>query len=148
MKRKQQSAKKSPKKLQSDSAKLHQLAVEARQKAYAPYSKFKVGAAIVTDDGLVFTGSNVENASFGATVCAERNAIFKAVNAGHRKVSQILVVTDAKKAASPCALCLQIMAEFCEPSAVIMVANTEEILFEKTFKELLPIPFGPKDLKP
>lgn len=128
-------------------ANLHKLAVEARQSAYAPYSKFKVGAAIVTDDGAVFTGSNVENASFGATVCAERNAIFKAANAGYRNVSQILVVTDAKKAAAPCALCLQIMAEFCEPSAVIMVANTQKVLFKKTFKQLLPIPFGPKELK-
>ena len=131
----------------SSPAKLHKLAVEARANAYAPYSKFKVGAAIVTGDGTVFTGSNVENASFGATVCAERNAIFKAVNAGHKKVQQILVVTDAKKAASPCALCLQIMAEFCEPGAVIMVANTEKVLFKKTFKQLLPIPFGPKELK-
>lgn len=128
-------------------AKLHKLAVEARQNAYAPYSKFKVGAAIVTGDGTVFTGSNVENASFGATVCAERNAIFKAANAGHRNIAQILVVTDAKKAAAPCALCLQIMAEFCEPGAVIMVSNTEKVLFKKTFKQLLPIPFGPKELK-
>ena len=131
----------------SSPAILHKLAVEARLKAYAPYSKFKVGASIVTDDGTVFTGSNVENASFGATVCAERNAIFKSANAGHRGVRQILVVTDAKKAAAPCALCLQIMAEFCEPGAVIMIANTEKVLFKKTFKQLLPIPFGPKELK-
>lgn len=126
---------------------LHKLAIEARENAYAPYSKFKVGAAIVTSDGTVFTGSNVENASYGATVCAERNAIFKAVNAGHKQISKVLVVTDAKKAASPCALCLQIFAEFCEPKAKILVSNTKEILFEKTFKELLPIPFGPKELK-
>lgn len=139
MKRKQQ--------LKVSPANLHKLAVEARGNAYAPYSKFKVGAAIVTGDGTVFTGSNVENASFGATVCAERNAIFKAANAGHRNVAQILVVTDAKKAAAPCALCLQIMAEFCEPGAVIMISNTEKILFKKTFKQLLPIPFGPKELK-
>lgn len=139
MKRKQQS--------QNSPANLHKLAVEARQTAYAPYSKFKVGAAIVTEDGSVFTGSNVENASFGGTVCAERNAMFKAVNEGHRNIREILVVTDAKKAAAPCALCLQIMAEFCEPNAMIMVADTEKILFKKTFKQLLPIPFGPKELK-
>lgn len=127
-------------------ADLHELAVKARELAYAPYSKFKVGAAIVAADGAVFTGSNVENASFGATVCAERNAIFKAVNAGHKNIEKILVVTDAKKAASPCALCLQIMAEFCGPKTEIVVANTKEVVFKKTFKELLPIPFGPKEL--
>lgn len=143
MKSKQQSRRTN----QSRPAVLHKLAVDARQYAYAPYSKFKVGAAIVTGDGTVFTGSNVENASFGATVCAERNAIFKAANAGHRNVREILVVTDAKKAAAPCALCLQIMAEFCEPGAVILVANTKKVLFKKTFKQLLPIPFGPKELK-
>lgn len=131
----------------TDDSKLHKLAVDAREKAYAPYSKFKVGASIVTKDGTVFTGSNVENASYGATVCAERNAIFKAVNAGHKDIRKVLVVTDAKKAASPCALCLQIMAEFCGPTTQILVANTEEVLFSKTFKELLPVPFGPKELK-
>jgi cytidine deaminase len=123
-------------------------AVAARQQAYAPYSKFEVGAALVTSSGKVYTGSNVENASYGATICAERVAILKAVSEGERNFSDIVVVTNLQKPAGPCALCLQLLAEFCEPKMNIWIANTNGIKMVKEFSELLPFPFGPRQLHP
>lgn len=100
----------------------------------------------MTERGRVIVGCNVENASYGATVCAERVAILKAVSEGESQFSDIVVVTDAKKPAFPCALCLQVMAEFFTPDVRIWIADTDEIHAVHKFKELLPEPFGPNEL--
>lgn len=134
-------------KISATSRKAHQAAKKARSGAYAPYSKFKVGAALVTSTGRVYTGCNVENASYGGAVCAERVAILKAVSDGQKKFSEIVVVTDAEEPAVPCAFCLQVMAEFFAPETRILVANLKGVVSENTFKELLPRPFGPQQLK-
>jgi cytidine deaminase len=125
----------------------YRVAKRARENAHAPYSKFKVGAAVVTRSGDVLGGCNVENASYGGTVCAERVAIFKAVSEGDAQIDSVVVVTDAKNPASPCALCLQVMAEFLDPEALIHVADLRAIRFVYKFRELLPVRFGPSDLK-
>ncbi len=122
------------------------LAKETRKNAHAPYSKFQVGAGLVTSGGDVVTGCNVENASYGGTVCAERIAIFKAVSEEQTKFTDIVVVTDAAEPAYPCAFCLQVMAEFFKPDTKIWVADLKYIHSVHKFKELLPIPFGPKQL--
>lgn len=119
---------------------------KARTSAYAPYSKFSVGAALVLSDGEVVTGANIENASYGGTVCAERVAIWKAVSSGRRDIRDLVVVTDASAPAYPCALCLQIMAEFFEPETRIWVADTKDVRSQHEFSELLLKPFGPKEL--
>ncbi len=123
-----------------------ELAKETRKNAHAPYSKFQVGAGLITSDGSVITGCNVENASYGGTVCAERIAIFKAVSDNQTKFTDIVVVTDAAEPAYPCAFCLQVMAEFFKPDTKIWVADLKNIHSVHKFKELLPIPFGPKQL--
>jgi cytidine deaminase len=117
----------------------------ARQSAHAPYSKFKVGAALQTKNGTVFIGCNVENASYGGTVCAERVAILKAVSEGHHKFTGIVVVTDEKIPAFPCALCLQTMAEFFSGDVAVGVANLGGIKSEFKFSDLLPHRFGPNE---
>ena len=122
-------------------------ALKAREAAHAPYSKFKVGAALVANGGEVYTGCNVENASYGGTVCAERVAIFKAVSQGSKRFTDVVVVTNAPVPAFPCALCLQVMAEFLNPRTRVWVANTKEIVSMHRFEELLPHPFGPRQLK-
>lgn len=112
---------------------------EAREKAHAPYSNFFVGAAVQTLDGKIYSGCNVENASYGATVCAERIAIFKAVSEGHKKFLRVAIVSDSKgRAVPPCGMCLQVMAEFCDPTAEIILATPKRI--ERTYKlsDLLP----------
>src|SRR3989338_5409194 len=91
---------------------LVQKAAEVRKNAYAPYSKFLVGAALETEEGKIFLGVNVENASYGATTCAERSAIFAAVSNGYRKFKRIAIVTDTSKPSVPCGLCLQVLHEF------------------------------------
>lgn len=126
--------------------KLHKAAAEARKMAHAPYSGFKVGAALAGGT-KTFMGCNVENASYGGTVCAERVAIFKAVSEGVKKFKQIVVVTDAKTPAAPCALCLQVMAEFFAPGTKIHLATPSRVVSTHTFRELLPVPFGPKQLR-
>jgi cytidine deaminase len=126
---------------------LFEAALNTRDGAYAPYSKFKVGAALAIQGGGYVTGCNVENASYGGTVCAERIAIWKAVSEGATQFTDIVVVTDGKTPASPCALCLQVMAEFFEPDTKIWVADLKEIKDCYAFSELLPHPFGPKQLK-
>ena len=117
----------------------------AREHAYAPYSGFKVGAAIETDDGRVFAGTNVENASFGVTVCAERVALGVAISSGARRFVRIVVVTDASPASAPCGTCRQALAEFGPDLVVVAVGRTGERRW--TLRELLPDSFGPSDLK-
>lgn len=122
-------------------------AKKVRVRAYAPYSRFKVGSALLTQDGRLYAGCNVENASYGGTVCAERVAILKAVSEGVSRFTDIVVVTDAAQPAFPCAFCLQVMAEFFAPETRVWVGDTRAIRSVNQFSELLPKPFGPRQLK-
>ena len=118
---------------------LLEAALAARERAYAPYSKFLVGAAVRAESGKIYTGCNVENASYGLTVCAERNALFSAVGAGERKFTALCVVGDTQEPISPCGACRQVMAEFKVPC--IILANLKGDVKEYTLEELLPYGF-------
>jgi cytidine deaminase len=123
---------------------LIQLAVEARQHAYAPYSNYRVGAAILTSSGRYFTGCNVENASYPNGLCAERVAVFKAVSEGEKEFPAIAVVTG--NGGTPCGACRQVLAEF-GLETVVLIADAEGNLRQETsLLELLPGAFGPADL--
>lgn len=121
-------------------------AMKARKMAYAPYSGFLVGAALVCEDGAVYTGCNIENASFSPTNCAERTAFFKAVSEGQRKFRRIAIVGGKEGemvAPSPCGVCLQVMAEFCEADTFeIIMARSEEDYTVRKLAELLPHSFS------
>lgn len=125
--------------------KLIQVAMEAKNKAYIPYSNFPVGAAVETEDGTVYSGCNIENAAYTPTICAERVAIFKAVSEGHKKIKQIAVVAGDEMG-YPCGVCRQVMQEFAKEAEIIVAKNAEEF---KTYSlnDLLPYGFGPEDLK-
>ena len=125
--------------------KLIKEAEKARKKAYTPYSKFQVGAAILCADGKIFTGCNIENASFSLTVCAERVALFKAISEGSAKFKAIAVIGDTDKHCSPCGACRQVISEFGEDIPLIM-ANLKGDVKIKKIKELLPEAFGKNDL--
>jgi len=112
-------------------------AKQARARAYAPYSRFAVGAALLTKTGQVFTGCNVENLSFGLTICAERNAVFAAVAAGEREFVKIGIVADSKSPVTPCGACRQVLAEFCD-DIEIACSNMEGRRFDSTLVALLP----------
>jgi cytidine deaminase len=116
------------------------LAIEARERAHAPYSGFKVGAALKTRTGEIVTGCNIENASYGLTLCAERVAVFKAVSEGLHDFDAIAVAADAKKLTPPCGPCRQILWEFCGDIAVHMVDLKGHTLTLR-LSELLPMPF-------
>ena len=118
---------------------LQALAAEVRGRAYAPYSGYSVGAALETEDGSVFTGCNVENASYSITCCAERSALFAAVSAGHRSFRRI-VVTAAGSAPHPCGSCRQALAEFA-PRLEVVVVTDEGEAHESSLDQLLPYPF-------
>lgn len=123
---------------------LIRLAFEAREKAYVPYSNWKVGAALLTKSGKVYLGCNIENSGFTATVCAERTAFFKAVSEGVYDFSKIAIVAgDAEKGSqgycTPCGVCRQVMTEFCEPdSFTIICAKSENEYHEFTLREMIP----------
>jgi len=119
---------------------LVEAATRARERAYAPYSNFRVGAAVRAPDGRVFAGCNVENASYGLSVCAERVAIFNAIAQGAREIDAIAVCTDAPAPATPCGACRQVIAEFAH-NAPIALANTGGVLVVTSLAELLPQPF-------
>lgn len=112
-------------------------AIAARRHAYAPYSRFAVGAALRTKSGRVYCGCNVENLSFGLTICAERSAVSAAIAAGEREFVAIAVVADAKEPVTPCGACRQVLAEFA-PDLPICSANLDGQTFESTIRELLP----------
>ncbi len=114
-------------------------ATNARQFAYAPYSGFAVGAAVVTKEGTIFTGVNVENISYGLTNCAERVAIFKAVSAGYRKFSHLLILADTQEPLSPCGACRQVVSEFSETLQITSVTVSGRSI-SWTITELLPRP--------
>ena len=122
------------------------MARRARDFAFAPFSRFKVGAAIRTRDGRIFTGCNVENASFSLTLCAERTAIFKAISEGTREFTQVVIVTDAAKLTPPCGACRQVLWEFA-PEAEVILANVRGRTKRMKMSALLPSPFDSRDLE-
>ena len=124
----------------SDVARLVDAARAAREHAMADFSKFKVGAALETDTGEIITGCNVENASYGLTICAERVAIFKALSEGKRSFRRIAVVADTASPTPPCGACRQIIWEFCGDIEVI-IANLEKVTTSLQMSALLPLPF-------
>ena len=130
-------------------------ALEARKNAYAPYSGYYVGAALLCSGGDIVTGCNVENASYGATNCAERTAVFKAVSEGHRSFMAIAIaggkrtedMSEATDFAYPCGVCRQVLREFCVPSEMtVIVCKSVSDYRETTLEELLPNSFGPDNL--
>ncbi len=123
---------------------LIQFATVAREQSYSPYSNFAVGAALLCQDGTVYQGCNIENASYGMTNCAERTAIFKAVSEGHRLFQAIAVIADTEGPCAPCGACRQVMVEFNIPT--IILTNLKGHTQVYTLDELLPLSFGPKDL--
>lgn len=118
----------------------------AREHAHAPYSKFKVGAALLAEDGNVYLGCNVENVSYGLTNCAERTAFFKAVSEGVKEFVALAVVADSERAIPPCGACRQVMAEFCKPDMPVYLTNLKGDVEMTTVGDLLPGAFSPEDL--
>ena len=123
-----------------DYAHLISKAIEAREKAYAPYSDFKVGAALLTRRGKIFTGCNVENASYGLTICAERTAVVKAISAGEDDFIAIAIVADKERPCNPCGACRQVLAEFA-PDMEVILANLKGDRVIINLSELLPEAF-------
>lgn len=134
-----------------DERALIRAALRARAQAYAPYSGFRVGAALLAKDGTVYTGCNVECASFSVTNCAERTALFKAISEGARNFCAIAIVGGKEKIpqaqTSPCGVCRQALCEFCDSDLVVLMAQDEEHFTRCTLGELLPLQFGPQRLK-
>ncbi|MBO8171390.1 MAG: cytidine deaminase [Bacillaceae bacterium] len=128
-----------------DQKELLKMAEQVMEKAYVPYSNFKVGAALLAEDGRVFTGCNVENASYGLTICAERNAIFKAVSEGVRSFKQLAVIADTEGPVSPCGACRQVMVEFFGPDMPVVLSNVKGETTTRTVEELLPGAFKQED---
>jgi len=135
--------------------KLAKLALEARRKSYSPYSDYRVGAALLCEDGSIYTGCNIENAAYGPSVCAERTAFFKAVSEGKRGFAAIAVAGSPAGAddvlpqyACPCGTCRQVMREFCEPEEfVVLIVRSEQDYRQTTLSGLLPDSFGPDNVK-
>lgn len=117
------------------------LAVEVSQQAYVPYSHFPVSAVLVTKNDQIYTGVNIENASFGLTNCGERTAIFKAVSEGARSFKELIVYGQTEKPISPCGACRQVMAEFFEPDLPVTLVSKDKSTVVMTVKELLPYSF-------
>jgi cytidine deaminase len=124
---------------------LIRVALEARKKAYAPYSKYQVGAALLGKSGRIFSGCNVENASFGATICAERTAAVKAVSEGETAFIALAVATDGKEPGAPCGICRQFLAEFGVDLIMILI-NLDGKKIETTLDQYLPGAFVPASL--
>ena len=129
---------------------LMKLAVEAREMAYAPYSQFRVGAALLAKSGKVYKGCNVENAAYSPTNCAERTALFKAVSEGEREFLAIAIVGGMDETiadfCAPCGVCRQVLAEFCDKDFRVILGNPDNIK-AYTFAEILPFAFGKADLE-
>ncbi|MGM0214574.1 cytidine deaminase [Enterococcus sp. AZ109] len=122
------------------------VAIEALDKAYVPYSHFPVGACLVTKEGKIYQGLNIENASYGLTNCAERTAFFKAVSEGEKEFSHLVIAGHTPKPISPCGACRQVMAEFCEPSMPVTLVGDNGVQKEMTVEGLLPYMFTEEDL--
>lgn len=131
-----------------DASVLIQEALKARAQAYVPYSGFKVGAALLDENGRVHHGCNIENAAYGPSNCAERTALFRAVADGHRPGSfkMLAVVGDTEGPIAPCGVCRQVLVELCKPDMPVMLSNMKGDIRETTIRELLPDAFGPWDL--
>jgi len=122
-------------------------AAEAKEKAYAPYSGFRVGAAVLTADGRIYTGCNVENSSFGATICAERTAVVKAVSDGKTEIAAIAVTSDSEQYTFPCGICRQVISEFVSDETKIICSNKNGQYKIYNLKDILPHAFTGEDLK-
>ncbi|MDQ0161304.1 cytidine deaminase [Aeribacillus alveayuensis] len=118
----------------------------AREMAYAPYSKFKVGAAIETVDGKIYKGCNIENAAYSMCNCAERTALFKAISEGDQEFKALAVVADTNRPVPPCGACRQVIAELCPIDMKVILSNLKGDIQELTVEELLPGAFSPEDL--
>jgi cytidine deaminase len=122
-------------------------ALEARKMAYVPYSKFPVGAALLSENGKVYLGCNIENAAYPLCNCAERTALFKAYSEGDQRYKAIAIVADSPQPVSPCGACRQVMAELCPPDMPVILANTRGDVMETTVSALLPGAFTKEDLR-
>jgi len=122
-------------------------ATKAKNNAYAPYSNFHVGAALLTSSGKLFPGCNLENSSYGLTICAERNAICRMVADGERQIASILVIGDTEEFLPPCGACRQVIAEFSSPDTVIYMCNKNGDCKETTLSRILPFTFFLEDKK-
>lgn len=125
---------------------LIETAYRAMKDAYVPYSNFSVGAALLSDNDIIYTGCNIENASYGGTICAERVAVSKCIADGNRKITKIAIVSQTKEATPPCGICRQVLSEFMEEDGIILL-DTPEGVKKMTLKELLPLAFGQEDMK-
>lgn len=121
-------------------------AKKAREHAYSPYSKFAVGAAIMSDEGVIFQGCNIENSSFGLTNCAERTAIFSAIAQGVTNFKALAVIGDTDEPISPCGACRQVLVEFCAGNMPVYLSNLQGDVMETTVAQLLPGAFSKEDL--
>ena len=126
---------------------LMNLAAKARENAYTPYSHFRVGAALLASSGKIYTGCNIENASYSPTNCAERTAVFKAVYEGEREFAAIAIVSDSKNPTAPCGVCRQVLAEFCEADMPVICANRDGEYEIMTLSALIPMVFTKKDME-
>lgn len=122
------------------------LAYDAMQQAYTPYSHFQVGACLKGKSGAYYLGCNIESASYTPTNCAERTAVFKAVSEGERSFEAIVIVCSGKNPAAPCGVCRQVLREFCKSDMPVVFADAKRNFVESTLGELLPHSFGPEDL--
>ena len=123
------------------------MASDARERAYAPYSGFRVGVCLKASSGAYYMGCNIENAAYTPTVCAERTAMFKAVYEGERAFDAMAVIWDGEKYAVPCGVCRQVLAEFCQPDMPVVCANKDGAYEILTLGDLFPQAFTPEDLK-
>ena len=129
-----------------DTMMLIEEAKKARDKAYVPYSNFKVGAALLTVDGKVIHGCNIENAAYSVANCAERTALFKAYSDGDKQYKALVVVGDTKRPITPCGACRQVISELCNKDMKVILTNLNGEIKEMTVEELLPGAFSPVDL--
>lgn len=121
--------------------KLLEAAQKVKENAYAPYSHFHVGAALLTENGKIYSGCNVENTSYGLTICAERNAIFRMISDGERRIAEILVIGDTEEFLPPCGACRQVMIEFSTNDTVVYLCNKHGQWKKTTMAELMPYTF-------
>ena len=127
--------------------KMLRLAADAREKAYCPYSGFRVGACLKTDSGAYYLGCNIENAAFTPTNCAERTAMFKAVYEGERDFEALAIISDGLNYSAPCGVCRQVLAEFCKPDMPVICADRDGNYVVHELRELIPLAFTKADME-
>jgi cytidine deaminase len=125
---------------------LLQIAIKTKSNSYSPYSNFRVGAVLVSSDGNLYSGVNVENSSFGLTNCAERTAVFKAVSEGEKAFKTIILASDAEEFIAPCGACRQVLMEMCGPELEVVLSNSDNEIRILKLKDLLPLPFSKRNL--